>query len=95
VENASSGVWTEYMWPRPGEKEGSRKLAYCLPCQRESSRGVFRGLRRQDDHRGSIKAERWEVAWDHSLASSRKKQPAAWSGRLFSASRRMIARERL
>jgi hypothetical protein len=30
VENASSGVWTEYMWPRPGEKEGSRKLAYCL-----------------------------------------------------------------
>jgi hypothetical protein len=30
VESASSGVWTEYMWPRPGEKEGSRKLAYCL-----------------------------------------------------------------
>ena len=30
VESASSGVWTEYMWPRPGEKEASRKLAYCL-----------------------------------------------------------------
>jgi cytochrome c len=30
VENASSGVWTEYIWPKPGEKEGSRKLAYCL-----------------------------------------------------------------
>jgi cytochrome c len=29
-ENASAGVWTEYMWPKPGEKEGSRKLVYCL-----------------------------------------------------------------
>ena len=30
IENASSGIWTEYMWPKPGEKEASRKLAYCL-----------------------------------------------------------------
>lgn len=25
-----SGVWTEYWWPKPGEKEGSRKLSYHL-----------------------------------------------------------------
>ena len=25
-----SGVWYEYWWPKPGEKEGSRKLAYGL-----------------------------------------------------------------
>jgi cytochrome c len=30
VEDAPSGVWTEYMWPKPGATEGSRKLAYCL-----------------------------------------------------------------
>jgi hypothetical protein len=30
IENAPSGLWNEYMWPKPGEKEGSRKLAYCL-----------------------------------------------------------------
>jgi cytochrome c len=25
-----SGIWFEYWWPKPGEKEGSRKLAYLL-----------------------------------------------------------------
>jgi signal transduction histidine kinase len=25
-----SGVWIEYWWPKPGEKEGSRKLSYSL-----------------------------------------------------------------
>jgi cytochrome c len=25
-----SGAWIEYWWPRPGEKEGSRKLTYSL-----------------------------------------------------------------
>lgn len=25
-----SGVWTEYWWAKPGEKEGSRKLSYHL-----------------------------------------------------------------
>jgi cytochrome c len=25
-----SGVWFEYWWPKPGEKEGSRKIAYGL-----------------------------------------------------------------
>jgi hypothetical protein len=25
-----SGAWTEYWWPKPGEKEGSRKLTYAL-----------------------------------------------------------------
>lgn len=25
-----SGVWSEYWWPKPGEKEGSRKLANSL-----------------------------------------------------------------
>jgi len=30
VEDAPSGVWDEYWWPKPGEKEASRKLAYHL-----------------------------------------------------------------
>jgi cytochrome c len=25
-----SGTWVEYWWPKPGEKEGSRKLTYAL-----------------------------------------------------------------
>jgi cytochrome c len=25
-----SGVWVEYWWPKPGEKEGSRKLTYAF-----------------------------------------------------------------
>ena len=25
-----SGAWVEYWWPKPGEKEGSRKLTYSL-----------------------------------------------------------------
>jgi cytochrome c len=29
----SSGVWYEYWWPKPGEKEGSRKLAYGLSAK--------------------------------------------------------------
>jgi cytochrome c len=24
----ASGVWVEYWWPKPGEKEGSRKISY-------------------------------------------------------------------
>ena len=28
-----SGVWIEYWWPKPGEKEGSRKLAYSLSAK--------------------------------------------------------------
>jgi hypothetical protein len=23
-----SGIWTEYWWPKPGEKESSRKISY-------------------------------------------------------------------
>ena len=26
----SDGVWVEYWWPKPGEKEGSRKVSYAL-----------------------------------------------------------------
>jgi signal transduction histidine kinase len=26
----ASGVWVEYWWPKPGEKEGSRKISYVL-----------------------------------------------------------------
>ena len=29
----ASGVWFEYWWPKPGEKEGSRKLAYGLAAK--------------------------------------------------------------
>jgi cytochrome c len=25
-----SGVWVEYWWSKPGEKEGSRKISYAL-----------------------------------------------------------------
>ena len=25
-----SGVWVEYWWPKPGEKEASRKVSYAL-----------------------------------------------------------------
>jgi len=28
-----SGFWSEYWWPKPGEKEGSRKLSYCLSAK--------------------------------------------------------------
>jgi len=28
-----SGVWLEYWWPKPGEKEGSRKLTYSLSAK--------------------------------------------------------------
>jgi len=28
-----SGVWVEYWWPKPGEKEGSRKLSYSLAAK--------------------------------------------------------------
>jgi cytochrome c len=30
VEDSPSGVWNEYWWPKPGEKEPSRKLSYHL-----------------------------------------------------------------
>jgi hypothetical protein len=28
-----SGVWSEFWWPKPGEKEGSRKLTYSLSAK--------------------------------------------------------------
>ncbi len=28
-----SGVWIEYWWPKPGEKEGSRKISYHLSAK--------------------------------------------------------------
>jgi cytochrome c len=28
-----SGVWSEYWWPKPGQKEGSRKLTYSLSAK--------------------------------------------------------------
>jgi cytochrome c len=28
--NKPSGVWVEYWWPKPGEKEGSRKISFYL-----------------------------------------------------------------
>jgi len=28
-----SGVWLEYRWPKPGEKEGSRKISYYLSAE--------------------------------------------------------------
>lgn len=28
-----TGAWTEYWWPKPGEKEGSRKLTYGLAAK--------------------------------------------------------------
>jgi signal transduction histidine kinase len=28
-----SGVWVEYWWPKPGEKEGSRKLTYAVGAE--------------------------------------------------------------
>jgi hypothetical protein len=28
-----SGIWIEYSWPKPGEKEGSRKLTYGLSAK--------------------------------------------------------------
>jgi cytochrome c len=28
-----SGVWVEYWWPKPGEKEGSRKVSYSLSAK--------------------------------------------------------------
>ena len=28
-----SGVWIEYWWPKPGEKQGSRKISYTLSAK--------------------------------------------------------------
>ncbi len=28
-----SGVWVEYWWPKPGEKEDSRKISYYLSAK--------------------------------------------------------------
>jgi len=33
VKEAPSGFWNEYWWPKPGEKEASRKLTYHLSAQ--------------------------------------------------------------
>jgi signal transduction histidine kinase len=30
VARKPSGIWSEYWWPKPGEKESSRKLTYSL-----------------------------------------------------------------
>jgi cytochrome c len=30
ARKSPSGVWVEYWWPKPGEKEGSRKVSYAL-----------------------------------------------------------------
>ena len=30
VQDSASGVWKEFWWPKPGEKEPSRKVAYYL-----------------------------------------------------------------
>jgi cytochrome c len=31
-----SGVWVEYWWPKPGEKEGSRKISYAQQADNTS-----------------------------------------------------------
>jgi cytochrome c len=33
VQEKSSGLWKEYWWPKPGEKEASRKLTYHLSAK--------------------------------------------------------------
>ncbi len=33
VRESPSGVWKEFWWPKPGEKEPSRKIAYYLPAK--------------------------------------------------------------
>jgi cytochrome c len=33
VRDTPSGVWKEFWWPKPGEKEPSRKLGYYLSAQ--------------------------------------------------------------
>jgi cytochrome c len=33
VKDTPSGVWNEYWWPKPGEKEASRKLTYHLSAK--------------------------------------------------------------
>jgi cytochrome c len=33
VEDSPYGVWNQYWWPKPGEKEPSRKLSYHLPAK--------------------------------------------------------------
>ena len=33
VQEKPSGVWTEYWWPKPGEKEASRKVSYHLAAK--------------------------------------------------------------
>jgi signal transduction histidine kinase len=33
VQDSPSGVWKEFWWPKPGEKEPSRKVAYYLSAK--------------------------------------------------------------
>jgi signal transduction histidine kinase len=33
VQDSPSGVWREYWWPKPGEKEPSRKVSYYLQAK--------------------------------------------------------------
>jgi signal transduction histidine kinase len=44
VEASSTGVWNEYYWPKPGEKEASRKVTYHLAAKGTSyivSAGIY------------------------------------------------------
>ena len=33
AKQTPSGAWVEYWWPKPGEKEGSRKISYALQAR--------------------------------------------------------------
>ena len=33
VQESSRGIWSDYWWPKPGEKEGSHKLSYHLSAK--------------------------------------------------------------
>ena len=49
-----SGVWFEYWWPKPGEKEGSRKIAYGLSAKGTPYVG-------QGNHQGTVEADQQAV----------------------------------
>src|ERR1700733_15143850 len=74
---------------------GFAQARLLLACPGDSVLGVFWGLRRQGDHRGSIKAEWWRIASRRSLTSSRANNQAARSGRLLLHFNPMIARQLL
>ena len=43
VKETSRGIWSDYWWPKPGEKEGSHKLELSLECQRNPLLGFLWG----------------------------------------------------